>query len=457
MNKSKELPANGAVIVLALLPLIALADADDADIHKLEEKVSALESAAQNNQNAAREAFMAQKEAIKLNGFFTAAMAKNDGGSESLKGVGSDLNTNADSMLGLQISMRATDDLSLTTQFVSRGLELHDTITEWAYIGYHATQFDLIQAGRFRFPYYLLSETLEVGFAYPWVRPPIEVYNVPTDSLEGFEWTHIDNFHGWDTQISLYFGRAIGEENQYADVSYALDNAWGTALQLNKEEWTFRVAYHVGKLDVVQSQADGSTAQLLDAMEQVTAGAKLINSISPQYNLRTKYEVPMHNILGEYISAAAQYDDFSWLLMMEVAHLTISPSLQPAGSSGYILLGYHLDRWMPNITYAKYYTDARSDHLRNLYTSNLTAFQAALLDLNQVEKASDISTLIGSLQAMTQTQQSYTLGLNYDLTSSTKLKFEAAYYDGFKGTPGRFDGDPGKHTAIYSFAVDAVF
>lgn len=440
-----------------LLPALACADAEDDQIKAMEDKVSALEAMTQHNQTNTREQFLQQKEAIKLNGFISAAAARNDGGNESLGGIGSDLNTNADSIMGLQISFRATEALSLTTQFVSRGLELHDTKTQWTYIGYHLSQFDLIQAGRFRVPFYLLSEYLDVGFAYPWVRPPIEVYNVPTDTIEGFEWTHIDNFAGWDSQISAYFGNDILQERQYSYVDVTLDNVWGVALQMNKEEWTMRLAYHSTQINITHVYPGGPTGQLTDAFQQVNAAAKLINSISPQYNLRTDYELQMKNVLGKYISSAVQYDDFTWLVMAEWNHLDISPSIQPGGDSGYILVGRHFDKWLPNFTFAKYYTDARNDHLRNGYLAGLTDFRAALLSLGQTEKAADITTLMSSLSMLNQIQQSYTVGLNYDLSSSIKLKVEAAYYDGFKGGQGRFEGNPGSHTAIYSFAVDAVF
>ncbi len=398
------------------------------------------------------------KNHLKLNGFISAAAEKLDGNSDaSLYGVGNTLNTNSHSVVGVQLIAKTTDKYSFTIQLISHGLEYHDTKTEWAYISYLPTRFDLIQAGRFRFPYYLLSQYLEVGFAYPWVHPPVEVYNLNNTTLDGFQWTHFENLASWDNQFSAYLGRSLAEEHQFNGVDFALDRAWGVSWLANKGEWTVRLGYNAASVNVSKQFPGGNVYDFAQAINQINDASKLLNSMNPAFNLRTDFEAQTTGLFGAYESFALQYDDFSWLMMAELAHLQVDKSTQPAGDSGYILLGRRFGSWMPHITFSKFYTDKKNEKFRQDYANGFQRFADALTTVGQADQANAVEALITRLNLLNQAQQSYTLGVNYDLTSSAKLKLDVTQYEGFQGSHGRFDGDPGSRTTLYSFAIDAVF
>ena len=143
------------------------------------------------------------------------------------------------------------------------------------------------------------------------------------------------------------------------------------------------------------------------------------------------------------------------------------------------------------LLYAKFYTDSNNDDdiqriLDGIVLGARGAYQQAVLGgatPAQFNASSDFLTLTGFYESVAQLiheQQSYTLGLTYNINPRVKAKLEVAHYENFgsygqlsgitgaTAAPvfetvsgiGRFDGDPNAidgHTAIYSFSIDAVF
>ncbi len=454
------------LLVSTILPLSSVA-ADNPDsntvnsnnrsekIKALETQINQLETQINQNQKDTQNQFKQVQDAVKINGFISAAAAKNDGGSAEIAGIGDKINTNADSVMGLQLIIKGNEQLSVTTQFISRGLELHNTKTEWAFLTYRVTDEDALQAGRFRIPYYLFSESLDVRFSYPWVRLPIEVYNVPISSLEGFQWTHKLSYAGWQTDLSTYFGRGLAHDDVNKD-DFILDRAWGAVWASTKADWTVRLSYNVGKIQVENLQSGGALDQLNTALREVGQAAADFNA-TYNTNERTDFALPMENLLGEYTNLSVSYDNSTWLVTTELAHLTLSKAIVPAGSSGYILFGKHFGKWLPHFTFAKFYTDYKNDKSRASFTNDLSRYKTDLSNTGFADKAAGIQQIIDSINLNEQTQQSYTLGLNYEVSNNLKLKWEAAQYNDFHGGTGRFDSNPGKRVGIYTFSMDAIF
>lgn len=452
---------------VSVLPVCTLADtaaatangAIDANraerIKALETRINQLEGQIEKNKQENESDLKQYSDAFKLNGFISAVAAKTDGGRTEIAGIGDTLNTNADSVMGLQLAIRASENLSFTTQFVSRGVELHDTKTEWAFLTYKIAPDDAVQAGRLRIPHYLFSESLEVGFSYPWVRPPVEVYAVPISSLEGFQWTHQFAASGWQTDLSAYFGRGLAHDDVNKD-DFILNRAWGSVLSSTKNDWQLRLSYSVGKIDVENIETGSSLGNLTEAFIQIGEAAQAFNA-AHGLDLRTEYSLPMNNLLGEYTNAAVSYDNSDWLFTAELAHLTVSKAVVPAGNSGYVLFGKHIGKWLTHITFAKFYTDYKNDKSRAAFTDELSTFNGYLIGAGEVEQAGYVQQVIKSIKLEEQTQESVTLGLNYDVSNNLKLKWEATQFQGFHDGTGRFNALPGKRVALYSFSMDAIF
>src|SRR5580692_4917061 len=83
-----------------------------------------------------------------------------------------------DSKVGLQLGAQFSDQLSAIVQIVSQ--HLYDNTwrpqLEWANVNYQPIADLSIRVGRSVAAPFLFSDTSLVGYTYPWVRPPIELY-----------------------------------------------------------------------------------------------------------------------------------------------------------------------------------------------------------------------------------------------------------------------------------------
>lgn len=128
----------------------------------------------------------------RLNGFGSAGIT-HLGGEENGRTYGVAGQTNDSwrgdqlSKLGGQIQYGVTDTIGLTFQAtVKPEQDNWKANLEWAYISWQANDRLILRAGRLRNPVYMYSETLDVGFTYPWLRLPDEVYSqVQLSNYEG--------------------------------------------------------------------------------------------------------------------------------------------------------------------------------------------------------------------------------------------------------------------------------
>ena len=89
------------------------------------------------------------------------------------------------SVYGLQAVSRLGDGLTATGQIIARGSENYKPEFEWMYMTYNITPTLSAKFGRIRTPFYMLSEYLEVGYTYHWIRPPEELYAAQITNMDG--------------------------------------------------------------------------------------------------------------------------------------------------------------------------------------------------------------------------------------------------------------------------------
>lgn len=474
--------SSGSVLAATNAELERRLEEQDRQIKKLERKLKGTRGAVKQNRNRIGDL----SDRFKINGFFTGGFAVNDGDPAELAiyGIDDEYSTAAVSRLGLQLTFEVTKDMDLTGQLVSRGVNDYELEAEWAYLSWNVFNNFTARIGRQRIPYYLLSEYLEVGYAYPWVRPPIELYNIPISSTDGIGLLYDFNLGDVNFSTQGYFGAGSGYADQL-EGEFTLNQAWGVAQFIEWNSFTFRIGFNTSNLDVRSVDPGGIGEGLLDGIDASVAlisnySALLEPTLGPAPAIES---LPLESIDTSYTSAAISYDDGSLLVMAEIANLKVEDFVQPAGDSGYITIGYRFGDWMPHLTYSRFYTDSNSDEqVADLlpgiaYAANgAAALKASDLVTNDVDAArlgeleAQLPTLYNQLVLLEQEQTSYTLGLTYNINPRVKAKIEAAHYENlgtvtlFDGSRvdgnGRFSGEPGAiegHTAIYSFSIDAVF
>ncbi len=143
----------------------------------------------------------APAQAIQFDGFMTAgasqivSIKEEDKGNIYIGGLGDrgiteDLTFEKDTRFGLQISSDVAENMSVVAQVLGRGDNGNfNAIIEWAYIDYEFHETTSVHVGKIKQPVYLVNDYVEVGYAYPWIRPPQEVYllNNPLNTVNGIE------------------------------------------------------------------------------------------------------------------------------------------------------------------------------------------------------------------------------------------------------------------------------
>lgn len=133
-----------------------------------------------------------------------------------------------ESVVGLQAQVVISDRLRATVQMVSKGANDFNTTVDWAYLSYALTNDLTMNAGRFRLPLFYYSDFLDVGYAYHWIRPPVEVYNAFTAGLEGVNFYHSKLFGAVQLETQVWYGAIDSESTSEGTVSeYAADPETG--------------------------------------------------------------------------------------------------------------------------------------------------------------------------------------------------------------------------------------
>jgi hypothetical protein len=115
-----------------------------------------------------------------------------------------------DSKLGAQLSATYLDRLSAVVQVVSQYQSdgSYRPQVEWANLKYQITPDVDIRAGRIALPTFMYSDSVNVGYALPYVRIPLEIYfQLPITNSDGFDGSYRFHFGGTTTTVQAYVGR----------------------------------------------------------------------------------------------------------------------------------------------------------------------------------------------------------------------------------------------------------
>lgn len=146
-----------------------------------------------------------------------------------------DLTFKAESILAVQGTYRFNNKLSFTAQLVAKGVDDFKPEFDWYYVTYQANEDWTFMAGRRNIPMYYFSEFAEVGYAYPWMRPPSNLYWWQVTQFDGAHAMYSFEIGDYSNTITAFYGNEYSDDNVemlYYDKLYG-----GTARTVN-EYWT---------------------------------------------------------------------------------------------------------------------------------------------------------------------------------------------------------------------------
>lgn len=246
---------------------------------------------------------------VKLSGFgsFAVGQANNDAG---YAGYDSDVNVSQDTLAGIQLDVKINDQAKFVTQMVANARYDYDVAVEMAYFSYEFNDFT-VRAGKLRTPFFMYSDYLDVGYAYPMLRPSQEVYeNLVISSYTGVDFLIPIEFENSSLLLQPVAGIAkIDERDSGMFNEVFLDQFIGATVHWYVDDFTLRGSYMTAKTDYEGNE---------------------------EYNEKD----------GTFASVGAQYDNGDLLVMLEAAETTLDGEFTDAQSASAVL-GYRFGKVMP--------------------------------------------------------------------------------------------------------------
>jgi hypothetical protein len=340
--------------------------------------------------------------------------------------ISTDLDFVNDTRVGLQVSAAVNPKIDVTAQLLARAKQDNsDLFVDWAFATYRATDWLSVRGGKLKFPTFLISDYFEVGYAYPWIRPPEEVYSSnPISTITG---------------VDLLGNVSLGPVNLLVQPFYGTSHGAEALVPQEVVDLTDDLAIN-GSIP----QGTVLTASF-DASPLVGLNVQLSTDVVTAHiqHLQTFVSAPSFGTVEDKVTfstVGATMDWFNVVVYAEYFEREIEGSSNlafPNTKGYYTTLGYRIGKFLPHITYASLDENGGPTPFALLGTGGIAPVQTSV-----------------------------TAGLRYELGNNAALKFEAKKIEPESSIPGNplapargllIGPPPDGDVIIYSLALDAIF
>jgi hypothetical protein len=341
-----------------------------------------------------------------------------------------------DTGLGAQLSVTASKQWSGVVQLTSEQnlAGNYKPIVEWANIKYQATPDLSLRFGRIALPIFLAADYRKVGYAYPWVRTPVDFYGaIPITNSDGIDASYRWNAYGIKHTDQVFYGRH--NMKLYETSNLEVRGIAGLSHSMESGALSARLSYLSANLTVDLARP------LFDGFRQ----------FGPQgVAIAERFDVDHKRVSA--LSLGANYDPGNWFLMAEISRMN-SRSYLGQPRSWYASTGYRFDNFTTYATYAR--------------TRSATPNTAPGLDLTGLPPpyAAAAAQLNGELAWLLTTiavQDTLSAGVRWDLMPSVALKAQVDRVRPHAPSQGTLQNTqpgfvPGRAVHVVSFTLDFVF
>lgn len=242
-----------------------------------------------------------------------------------------------DNDIGLQFAATVSDKVDMTVVLHAQGgaTTNYSIDTQWAYASYHFNPDLELRMGKYKGPFYMISDYKDVGYAYPWVRPPLEVYSTnPIDALSGLDLIWEKNIGGLRYLFELYGGNGTHTGRVLAEVADGSGGAFaaGDAVSFDTPKSAginMSISGDVGSIRLGYYSTD------------VNAAAFGINNQHGSFG-GLGFTIDWRNLVV-----------YSEYIIRNTDNTTLMQSAFPDQKAYYMTLGYRVAKLLPYVTYAK--------------------------------------------------------------------------------------------------------
>ena len=326
-----------------------------------------------------------------------------------------DVSFGPDSNYGVQLSKKLTKKISLTSQFAGYGSDSFDARFSWAYMKYRLNGDSFFIAGKQRLPLFLYSDSLDVGYSYHWIRPPIEATGTIINEFNGILYEKLCVFDDWVTRSTFYYG-ATEEETKRLGYITAKD-LYGAVFQISNPTLLVRLSYSSHNVAVEDNI--------------LSSNGVFHNSENPLdltfWGIASRAEIQQGFVAFEYT-----HTDFGESMGMDQLVGTVE------SIGWYLTAGWEFKSVTPHITYHE---------LKSNYPGEFGGAVQNVLELPSVPFSTDISS--GS--------KGWTVGAKWELGTGVSFKME--YTDREEDSDNEYTSIFGKTREVSAFSMgfDLVF
>lgn len=305
-----------------------------------------------------------------------------------------------DSLVGIQVDADPSDQWHVSAQAVykNRIEQSLDNSIEWAYVRYQPSinsPFSY-RLGRLGVDVFMLSQYRNVGFAYLWARPPQEFYSpLGFDSINGADLTYAKIINDAYLQARLAIGVTKTKFN-YNEAELDISPAIAASLLWEEGHWKTRLGYARIELD----NSIELFAPVADALQQSSLFWPQATTIEKNLDLTGK--------VFDYYSFGLAYDNNTWIAQTEINLVESKDTIFTSSQSAYLSIG------------------------RRFGDLTLYGLGSMIENTDPIFSVPDAPAPLTLLQIQTQElynstgveQKGLGIGVRWDLTSETALKFQ---------------------------------
>ena len=340
-----------------------------------------------------------------------------------------------DSLIAGQITANFTSRLSAVVQVIlAQGSSSNwKPDLEWANLKYQIRPEFSVRVGRIMLPTFLLSDSRNVGYAIPWVRPPLETYSlVPVTDSDGA-----------DVSYRMHIGDFVNDiTGTYGETTPSLPTG-GTAEA--RHLWV--ISDTVGYGDATVHIAYQHTRLTVHYLDTLFAAFRQFGSQGAA--LADKYDLSEKSVT--FFGLGGTYDPGKWFLMGEWG-TTEFHSVLGKSTGWYVTGGYRLAKFTPYLTYAALKADS------NTSDPGLTV---SALPPSLVGPATVLNAGLNAVLGAIPVQRTLSVGTRWDFMKNLALKVQ---YDDTRlgaGSPGTLANlqpgfRPGSSVSLFSVTLDFV-
>lgn len=352
------------------------------------------------------------------------------------EGYGNKVSFSEKSLLGLQADYALTGTVSVSGQVLLHSDESRGSGLEWLYLSYEPNANWQFKAGRLRTPYLQYSDVFDVGYAYPWISPPRQLYGsyLFFPRYEGGNARYQFNIDDVYFGLEGYYG-SFSDDIEASGESFHLEvkEMYGGIAEISYRGWQLRGATFISA-DV---EAD------IAGLGELTGGLKAagFDDLADYFSLTGRVDAYLVGI---------SYDSLDWFMSAEYVDVESTINILAGIENYYVTLGRYFGDYQLLVTYAK------SNQILGELNNTIPVGLDPQLDM--------LYYGVEQLQARfpTDVLDSVTLTGRWDFRPGMALKAEVTFLDGEPGKTSLFELKAGsenfdRQAVLYQFGLEWVF